>query len=170
MNIKFGMDNYYVRYLKRFLNHELGISNRVLGNFDKSDQASLISYLNLPNVKNMFEVQNEMSTLYPELNTLFNISLKDNELQWTAHELSQEASNFIKHNLNSIRTYCASVGWQVADVNQWLNTSFDINKDGKINNEDIAIIRNIMEGRDTYDEETRKLADVNLDGEINEID
>ena len=44
MNIKFGMDNFYVRYLKRFLNHELSNSSTVLGEFDKGDLKSLIKY------------------------------------------------------------------------------------------------------------------------------
>ena len=38
MNIKFGMDNFYVRYLKRFLHQELNQdSNNILGKFDKKD-------------------------------------------------------------------------------------------------------------------------------------
>ena len=49
MNIKFGTDNFYVRYLKRFLNHELQRNNSVLGEFDKNDLQLLITYLNLPN-------------------------------------------------------------------------------------------------------------------------
>ena len=60
MNIKFGMDNFYVRYLKRFLNHELDIPTSLLGSFSKNDLQQVIKYLNLPNVKSMFEVQKEI--------------------------------------------------------------------------------------------------------------
>ena len=40
MNIKFGMDNFIVRYLKRFINHELEMPTTLLGGFDKNDLKS----------------------------------------------------------------------------------------------------------------------------------
>ena len=67
MNIKFGMDNFYVRYLKRFLANELSQTNRVLGPFDKTDLSSLIKYLNLPNVQNMFVVRDKIQEQFPQL-------------------------------------------------------------------------------------------------------
>ena len=56
MNIKFGDDNFYVKYLKRFLNNEMSQTNTILGKFDKNDLELLIKYLNLPNVEDMFSV------------------------------------------------------------------------------------------------------------------
>ena len=77
MNIKFGMDNFYVRYLKRFLNYELDTPTSLLGKFSKNDLKQVIKYLNLPNVKSMFEVQKEIKIKFPELENLFNFKLKD---------------------------------------------------------------------------------------------
>ena len=71
MNIKFGMNNFYTRYLKRFLNNELGRSSNILGEFDKSDLELLIQYLKLPNVKDMFECEKYLSEEFPELDNLF---------------------------------------------------------------------------------------------------
>ena len=71
MNIKFGTDNFYVRYLKRFINHELDMPTALLGKFDKNDLKQLVKYLNLPNVKSMFEVDTEIIEKFPQLSTLF---------------------------------------------------------------------------------------------------
>ena len=60
MHINYGLNNYCVRYLKRFLANELKDNTNILGEFDKKDQQNLIKYLNLPNVKSMFEVQKEI--------------------------------------------------------------------------------------------------------------
>lgn len=170
MNIKFGMDNYYVRYLKRFLNHELGISNRVLGEFDKNDQAALISYLNLPNVKNMFEVQKEMPDRFPELSNLFNCSLKNNEIVWTGKQISKECSDWIHNNLDSITSYCKSVGWLISSVYEWFDESKDINQDGIIDRQDSLIVYNLLNKVETYDEPTTQRADLDLDDRITQND
>ena len=79
MNIRYGMDNFYTRYLKRFLHQELKQdSNNILGKFDKDDLHQLVNYLNLPNVKNMFDVQKEIIEEFPILGTRFVAGLKDN--------------------------------------------------------------------------------------------
>lgn len=170
MNIKFGMDNYYVRYLKRFLNKELGISNRVLGDFDKSDQQALISYLNLPNVKNMFDVQKELLQQNPLLSTYFNSMLKDNLITFTAKSLSLEISNWLTHNVNNIDNYCKSCGWKLITVNEWLNTTMDINGDGVVDEKDSLIVYNIIHNLEEYDPEIVERADLNLDGQVTQDD
>ena len=80
MHINYGLNNYCVRYLKRFLANELKDNTNILGEFDKKDQQNLIKYLNLPNVKSMFEVQKEIREIFPELESYFNIELKRNPL------------------------------------------------------------------------------------------
>ena len=170
MNIKFGMDNYYVRYLKRFLNHELGISNKVLGEFNKNDLQTLITYLNMPNVKTMFEVAKEISKLYPQLDELFNVNYKDDEIQWTSRRLDTITSKFISDNKEGIKKYCQSVGWNISDVDEWLDTTKDINQDGIIDMNDVYILYNIIHDIQEYDEETTKRADVNLDGIVDNTD
>ena len=170
MNIKFGMDNYYVRYLKRFLNHELGISNRVLGSFDKNDQTALINYLNLPNVEDMFTVVNKMNERYSNLNTLFFNTLKDNSIIWTSKSISVEASDYIKDNLDDIKEYLSTLGWEVTSVEEWIDTNYDINRNGVIDTEDARIIYNIINDLETYDEATVQRADLNLDGKVDNDD
>ena len=170
MNIKFGMDNYYVRYLKRFLNKELGISNRVLGDFDKTDQQSLITYLNLPNIKNMFDVQKELVTLYPQIDTYFNVTLKDNLITFSAKSLSLTTSNWITQNIDAINLYCKSVGWKVISVNEWINSTMDINGDGVVNEQDSVIVYNILHNLEEYSEDIIQKADLNLDGRVTQED
>ena len=170
MNIKFGMDNFYTKYLKRFLNSQLSESTAILGDFDKTDLSLLIKYLNLPNVKNMFEVNKEIIVKFPELNTLFNTYLSDNKITWTGKVISKECSEFIINNLDNIQQYCESVGWEMGNITEWIDTSKDINNDGKIDNEDRNILNNIIYNGIEYPEDIMKRADLNLDGLVNQED
>lgn len=171
MNIKFGTDNFYVRYLKRFLNHELNITNTVLGEFDKNDLQTLISYLNLPNVEDMFVVQEQMERQFPLLQNLFNIQLKDNFIIWTCKTISEEVSQFLIDNMEQFETYCKSVGWELYDMQEWVDLSKDINNDGIIDNKDRQILNNVIYSQDThYDEDIIKRCDLNLDGVVNSDD
>lgn len=172
MNIKFGTDNFYVRYLKRFLNHELNITNTVLGEFDKNDLQTLISYLNLPNVKDMFVVQEQMEQQFPLLQNLFNIQLKDNFIIWTCKTISEEVSQFLIDNMEQFETYCKSVGWELYEVKEWVDLSKDINNDGYIDYKDRQILSNVIYNPDTihYSEDIINKCDLNLDGKVDEQD
>ena len=172
MNIKFGTDNFYVRYLKRFLNHELNITNTVLGEFDKNDLQTLISYLNLPNVEDMFVVQEQMERQFPLLQNLFNIQLKDNFIIWTCKTISEEVSQFLIDNMEQFETYCKSVGWELYEVKEWVDLSKDINNDGYIDYKDRQILSNVIYNPDTiyYSEDIINKCDLNLDGKVDEQD
>lgn len=172
MNIKFGTDNFYVRYLKRFLNHELNITNTVLGEFDKNDLQTLISYLNLPNVEDMFVVQEQMEQQFPLLQDLFNIQLKDNFIIWTCKTISEEVSQFLIDNMEQFETYCKSVGWELYEVKEWVDLSKDINNDGYIDYKDRQILSNVIYNPDTihYSEDIINKCDLNLDGKVDEQD
>ena len=172
MNIKFGTDNFYVRYLKRFLNHELNITNTVLGEFDKNDLQTLISYLNLPNVEDMFVVQEQMEQQFSLLQNLFNIQLKDNFIIWTCKTISEEVSQFLIDNMEQFETYCKSVGWELYEVKEWVDLSKDINNDGYIDYKDRQILSNVIYNPDTihYSEDIISKCDLNLDGKVDEQD
>lgn len=170
MNIKFGMDNFYVRYLKRFLNHELSESKTILGKFDKNDLSLLIKYLNLPNVADMFVVHKEIVKQFPELDTLFNIKLKDDVIKWTSRSISTEESEFLINNIDAIKDYCKSVGWELNNVVEWIDLSKDINNDGSIDRQDEQLLYDIIYNNKVYDDNIMRKADLNLDGVIDERD
>lgn len=171
MNIKFGMDNFYVRYLKRFLHQELNQdSNNILGKFDKNDLQQLITYLNLPNVKSMFAVQKEIVEKFPELNTRFVPGLKDDQIVFKSKEITAEDSKFLTDNLDDIKEYCKSVGWEVSDINEWVDNSKDINSDGNVDDEDVNILHDIIFNHQEKDPSIMKKADINLDGKIDTED
>lgn len=151
MNINFGMDNFYVRYLKRFLASEMPQTNMILGDFDKDDQQLLIQYLNLPNVETMSRVQREMLKRFPQLKSLFIMTLKDNYITWTSKDISHEASEFIRDNLDDIKDYCKSVGWDLADASEWVNDLMDVNGDGVIDSKDLDIVTDITYYNNGYE-------------------
>lgn len=170
MNIKFGMDNFYTRYLKRFLANEMNRSTTVLGEFDKNDLDLLVKYLNLPNVKDMFSVQKLMVEKYPYLSKNFNVQLKDDVIRWTSKEINEEISEFLIENLDRIKDYCESFGWEVSDINEWIDITKDINGDGSVNEEDRTILNEIINNHKTYNESIMKRADLNLNGNIDSED
>lgn len=144
MNINFGMDNFYVRYLKRFLASEMPQTNMVLGEFDKADLQLLIQYLNLPNVEPMSKVQREINKRFPQLETLFYMDLKDNFVTWTAKTISHESSQFIQQNIEEIKDYCTSVGWELVDASEWVDDLKDIDSDGIIGESDRKIMHDLV--------------------------
>lgn len=172
MNIKFGMDNFYVRYLKRYVNHELGMPSSLLGPFNTNDLAQLIKFLNLPNVKTLFEVRKEITTKFPELSSLFHIKLLDNAIIWTSKVINSTTSNFLVNNQYAIKEYCESVGWELEDVSSWIDLSKDINGDGSVDDLDREILFDVVvnKNRSAYTEEELAKCDINLDGYINDTD
>ncbi len=171
MNIKFGTDNFYVRYLKRFLNHELQRNNSVLGEFDKNDLQLLISYLNLPNVEDMFVVQKQIEEKFPILQDSFNSNLKDDYITWTSKIISNEISTFLIENVTQIKEYCDSVGWELQNIHEWIDVNKDINNDGVIDSKDRQILNDVIYTQNPhYDEVTIKRCDLNLDGTVDEND
>lgn len=171
MNIKFGMDNFYVRYLKRFLNHELDMPTSLLGAFDKNDLQQVIKYLNLPNVKSMFEVQKEIQQKFIELKTLFNMRMKDDYIIYTSKNIDNQSSEFLKQNIDNLKDYCESVGWEISDISDWVDMSKDINGDGNVDNHDRQIISDIIAGNTKkYSSDIIQKADINLDGYVDYSD
>lgn len=170
MNIRFGMNNFYTRYLKRFLNSEYQQASNILGSFDKNDLNALINYLDLPNTKTIFETQKGIMEKFPELKSLFNMILEDDKIIFRSKEISQEASEFLFNNIDDIKDYCSSVGWKVSSVNNWYDTNVDINSDGAINETERRILNDIAYNGNVYSDDIMKKADLNLDGFINQDD
>lgn len=170
MNINFGDNNFYVRYLKRFLNNELNKTTDILGDFNQTDLSSLIQYLNLPNVMDMFEVEQYMKTEYPTLDKLFIQKLGDDKITYTSKQITTEASEFIMNNLDNVKATCESIGWKVSGVNEYMDTNIDINNDGIINNDDRFILEQIIVNNVTYDDDTMSRADLDRSGTIDSDD
>jgi len=170
MNIRFGMNNFYTRYLKRFLNSEYQQSSNILGSFDKNDLNALVNYLDLPNTETIFEVQKGIVLKFPELKTLFNMVLEEDKIVFKGKEISSRISEFLQDNLDDIKEYCASMGWKVISANSWYDENFDINSDGAINELDRRIIGDIANNGTVYDDDIMKKADLNMDGFINQED
>ena len=99
-----------------------------------------------------------------------NMKLKDNLIQWTSKNISDKESNFIINNLDAIKDYCESVGWEVDTVSEWVDLTKDINGDNKVDSQDRTILYNIVYSNATYPQEIMNKADLNLDGVIDSTD
>lgn len=166
MNIKFGMNNFYVRYLKRFLNNELKKNTNILGKFDKEDLKNLIQYLNLPNVETMFDVRENMAAKFPKLEQYFYVRYGNDVITYTSKQLSQTTSQYIMDKMNDIEEYAKSMGWVLDSTQEWLDTNKDINGDGVVDDVDGNIISSVIRNPDDYSEDIKKKCDINLDGVV----
>ena len=170
MNIKFGMDNFYTRYLKRFLSKELSLNTNMLGKFNKDDQSMLIQYLNLPNVRDTFEVSKLMKQNFIELDDLFITHIYDTYITYTAKDLSLEIVDYIKDNKDNISKLCNDLGWSISKVEEWLDFSKDINNDNVIDLNDVILMNNIIANPSSYSEDILKRADLNYDRNVDQTD
>ena len=170
MNIRFGMDNFYTRYLKRFLNHHLTRSTSVLGEFKVDDLRALIKYLNYPNTETIFEMQKNLLNQFPDLSRLFIITLESTEIVLTSKVITEETSIYIQDNIDEIDAYCRSMGWEIGDISNWIDTNYDINSDGKIDETDRYILNDIVNNNAVYPIDIMRKADINLDGFRNQED
>lgn len=170
MNIKFGMDNFYTRYLKRFLNYHLTRSSSVLGDFQVNDLKALIKYLNYPNTETIFEVQKKVIEKFPELSKLFVITLENDTILLSSRVITTEASEYLQKNIDNIDDYCRELGWEVGDISNWIDTNYDINGDGRIDETDRYILSDIINNNARYSEDIMRRADINLDGFRNQED
>lgn len=170
MNIKFGMNNFYTRYLKRFLNSEFQKSSTILGNFCVEDLSNLIKYLNLPETKTIFEVQKGITTEFEQLKRLFNVILQDDKIYFLSKNITEETSRFLQDNFEALEDYCYNMGWQIDTVSSWIDSNMDINSDGNVDDTDRAILSDIVNNSAVYSEEILQKADINIDGYINQKD
>ena len=170
MNIKFGDDNFYTRYLKRFLSNELSFNNNVLGKFDRNDQKMLIQYLNLPNVKDTFEALNLIKERFTEIDMYFSSKIKDNEIVFVSKILSKDIADFIEEYKIAISNFCESLGWNITDISEWIDLTKDINGDNIIDNNDVLMINDIINNPSSYTQEQIEKADLNYDGVVDELD
>ena len=118
----------------------------------------------------MFAVQKEIVEKFPELNTRFVPGLKDDQIVFKSKEITAEDSKFLTDNLDDIKEYCKSVGWEVSDINEWVDNSKDINSDGNVDDEDVSILHDIIFNHQEKDPSIMKKADINLDGKIDTED
>lgn len=170
MNIKFGIDNFYTRYLKRFLSSELSYSNKVLGKFNKDDQKMLIQYLNLPNIKDTFEAVNLIKNEFEDIDTYFTNKIKDNEIVFVGKDLSQEIVDYISDNINNISKFCESLGWSISEISEWIDTTKDLNNDGIIDNNDVLLLIDMVNNPTSYTQEELAKGDLNYDGYLDQLD
>lgn len=170
MNIKFGMNNFYTRYLKRFLNYHLVRTSSVLGDFNVDDLRLLIKYLNYPNTETIFETEKKVIQEFPELSRYFIITMQTTEIVFTAKTISVEISNFLQNNLDTINNFCKKLGWEIGTISNWMDINYDINSDGRIDETDRRILNDIVNNGAIYSDDIMKKADLNLDGFRNHDD
>ena len=170
MNIKFGMSNFYTRYLKRFLNSEFMQSSTILGKFEKEDLQNLIKYLNLPNTETIFDVYKGITEEFPQFKELFNMNLEDDMIYFISKKITTATAEFLQDEMEAIEDYCASVGWKVSGVASWVDLNMDINGDECVDELDREILSDIVNNGTIYSEEIMRKADINLDGYRNQED
>lgn len=170
MHLNYGMDNYFVRYLQKFLSQNYSNTIQMTGKFDKQTHMGLINYLNLPNTETQFEVTRIFRETYPELNSLFIPHQMNDEVVFTSKRIDKETQDFLTNNIQNFRDTARSLGWEVEEIQNYIDWFMDINDDGSINDADRAILNNIVYNEAVYDDKTMERADLNRDSIIDKED
>lgn len=110
MHLNYGMDNYFVRYLQKFLSQNYSNTIQMTGKFDKQTHMGLINYLNLPNTETQFEVTRIFRETYPELNSLFIPHQMNDEVVFTSKRIDKETQDFLTNNIQNFRDTARSLG------------------------------------------------------------
>lgn len=170
MNINFGTENYIVRYLQTFLKDNYSKELVVTGKFNEETQEALVSYLELPNVEQLFDVERELLEKFPDLGRLFSIQENNDEIIFTSKVIDKETSDYIILTIDEIKSYLTSVGWEIDEYTDYVNWNFDINGDNSIDEMDKQLLYNYVHNGGYLNSEQLAKADFNYDGIVDRQD
>lgn len=170
MNINYGTENYVVRYLQAFLQENYSNTLRITGVFDELTHQSLINYLKLANVETIDTVEKSIVEKFPDISKLFISIRKSDEIVFQSKVINKETSEFITNNVSAIEELVTSLGWELGNINDFVDYNMDINEDESVDSNDKNILYNYMFGNGNMSEEIEKRADLNLDGIIDKKD
>lgn len=170
MNLNYGTENYVVRYLQAFLQENYSNTLRITGVFDELTHQALINYLKLANTETIDTVEKNLLREFPDLSRLFISTRNNDEIVFESKTINKETSEYITNNVSAIKELVSSLGWELGDINDFVDYNMDINEDDSVDLQDKNILYNYIFGNGNLSEETRKRADLNLDGVIDRKD
>lgn len=169
-NIKFGDNSYYTSYIQSFLRDNYSTNVLATNTYDKQTHQALIKYLNQPNVLTMFEVESKLKEQYEELSTLFTLVVQNDELIFNSKVIDKQTSNFITIMLDSLKESATSMGWELYDYNDYVDYTYDINGDNKIDIIDRTMLQTYLTTGTGLTKEQLEKADFNFDGSVDQLD
>lgn len=169
-NIKFGNTSYYTSYIQSFLRDNYSTNVLPTNTYDKQTHEALINYLNQPNVLNMNEVEKELKNKYSQLTTMFTLQIQNDELVYSCKVIDKNTSEFITINLSDLKEFALSMGWELSDYNNYVDYTFDINEDNKVDIVDRTLLQRYITSGIGLTEEQLEKADFNFDGQVNQTD
>lgn len=180
MNIRYGDDNYLVRYLQAFLQEYYNKSLRVSGIYDKYTHSNLIKYLNLPNVQNIDVVYSSLLREYPDLFSYFIDHAGSTTIEFTSKSTSKETIDYMSSIKETIADFVYDLGWKVTEFTNYKNNDnekFRIvvassGRENRFPNGDMLCMINLFMNQYLYDytissSGSTGLINPNLDPDIN---
>lgn len=165
-NICFNDNNLMVSYIQAFLRENYSNSVLPTNIYDLQTHEALINYLQQPNVKEMNEAEYEYTKNFPELNTMFVMTLGADSITFTCKKINRNTSDFIVNNLDLFKEVSYNIGWEIESYNDYVDYSFDINKDESVDNTDRLLLQKYLETGKGMTEEQIENSDFNIDGRI----
>lgn len=165
-NICFNDNNLMVSYIQAFLRENYSNSVLPTNIYDLQTHEALINYLQQPNVKEMNEAEYEYTKNFPELNTMFVMTLGADSITFTCKKINRNTSDFIVNNLDLFKEVSYNIGWEIESYNDYVDYSFDINKDESVDNIDRLLLQKYLETGKGMTEEQIENSDFNIDGRV----
>lgn len=165
-NICFNDNNLMVSYIQAFLRENYSNSVLPTNVYDLQTHEALINYLQQPNVKEMNEAEHEYIEKFPELKTMFVMTFGADSITFTCKKINKNTSDFIVNNLDLFKEVSYNIGWKVDSYNDYVDYSFDINKDESVDNTDRLLLQKYLESGIGMTEEQIENSDFNIDGRV----
>lgn len=163
-NIKFNDRSLTVSYIQTFLKENYSNSVLPTNVYDLQTHEALIKYLEQPNVVTMTEAEIGLIDSFEEFKTLFTLKRGNDTLTFTAKSINQTVLSFMDIYYQEIEDYVKSIGWKISSYGNYIDYTYDLNGDKRIDNIDKIMLRNYIDTGNGLTPEQIKQADFNLDG------
>ena len=83
---------------------------------------------------------------FPDLSRLFISTRNNDEIVFESKTINKETSEYITNNVSAIKELVNSLGWELGDINDFVDYNMDINEDDSVDLQDKNILYNYIFG------------------------
>ncbi len=166
-NICFNDNSFIVSYIQSFLRENYSNSILPTNVYDLQTHEALIDYLQQPNIKEMNEAEIKYTETFPELKTMFTISLGADSITFTSKKINKNTSDYLSNNFELFKEVSYNLGWEIESYNDYVNSIYDINNDNSVDDTDRLLLQRYLETGKGLSDELLEKCDFNNDGKVN---
>lgn len=113
MHIRYGDTGYNVDYIQSFLKENYSDSVIVSGIYDKSTHNNLINYLELPSIKSVSDLYEDIISRFSDIMNYFFISRDNSKIEFESIATNNSTVEYMILIYNDITDIVNSAGWEI---------------------------------------------------------